>query len=72
MQGEYEPGRPGWEDLSSDAIAEVLNTSKFTVRSAIRSIRNDTGYVVQYTPERGRPSGRKLIPRAVEGVTGKD
>lgn len=72
LEGEFDQGKPGWEDLSSEAIAEVLGTSKYTVRYSIRAIKNETGYVVKYTMERGRPRGRKRVPAAVKGVTGKD
>ena len=58
--------------MSSEAIAEVLGTSKYTVRYSIRAIKNETGYVVKYTMERGRPRGRKRIPRAVEETEGAE
>lgn len=43
LEGEFDRGKPGWEDLSFEAIAEVLGASKHTVRDSIRAIRNSCG-----------------------------
>lgn len=46
-----------WEDLTIEQIADVMDSTKISVYSSIRRIKQETGYDV---PHIGRKPGRKV------------
>lgn len=53
LQGEFD-GLPGWADLTTAQIGEVLDTTAANVSAYLRRIRRETGYTVPHTVS---PSG---------------
>lgn len=47
LEGEFD-GKAGWEDMTTEQIAELFGRSRDTIASTMSRIRRETGYEVQY------------------------